>query len=139
MKQGSVSSTDQGGGKRAASPAIPLAAPILVRLTPNRRCRRVLDLEPMVDSTGAVRRTQPLRDDVLAAEGAGMFEEDCASTVVVLVEGDTLMGAAQKPRQGRLALLDGHAPQVPAIMFDEVERAEHGGMVVTPVAQKVER
>src|SRR6476660_7349668 len=72
-----------------------LAAPILLRLTSNRRCRRVLDLEPMVDPAGAVRRTEPLRDDALAAERAGMFEEDCASTVVVLIEGDTLMGAVQ--------------------------------------------
>src|SRR5205823_6059079 len=57
----------------------------------------------------------------------------------MLVEGDTLVGAVQKLCQGSLTLLDPDAPQVLAIMLEEVERAEDGGLVMTPVAQKVER
>ena len=57
-----------------------------------------------------------------------MLVDGRASTVVVLIEGDALIGAAQKLRQSRF---DRPAAQVPAIMLEKVERAEHGGMVVT--------
>ena len=50
-----------------------LAAPIFLRLAPHRRRRRILDLEPVIDAAGAVGRTEALRDDPLAAEGAGVL------------------------------------------------------------------
>jgi hypothetical protein len=40
------------------------------------------------------------------------------------------MGMTQKLRQDALALLDRRAPQVLAVEFEEVERAEHSGSVV---------
>jgi hypothetical protein len=53
------------------------------------------------------------------------------SARVVLVEGDALMGMTEKFRQDALALLDRRAPQVLAVEFEEVERAEHGGGIMT--------
>ena len=41
------------------------------------------------------------------------------------------MRVAQKLRQGTFALLDRRAPQVLAVEFQEVERAEHGGGIMT--------
>ena len=44
----------------------------------------------------------------------------------------------QKLRQDALALLYRRAPQVLAIEFEEVERAEHGGCIVTVSLDQVE-
>ena len=65
--------------------------------------------------------------------------EDCFAVAgMVLVERDTFMGVTQKLRQYPLALLDRHAPQVPAVEFEQVERAEHGGGIMTISADQVE-
>src|SRR5215472_18197213 len=69
-------------------PARPsLFAPVLLRVALHRRCRRVLDLEPVIDPAGAVRRAEPLRHDAFAAERAGMLEDDSAVAVIVPIEG----------------------------------------------------
>jgi hypothetical protein len=49
----------------------------------------------------------------------------------MLVEGDALVGMIEKLRQDALALLDRRAPEVFAVEFEEVERAEHGGGIMT--------
>jgi hypothetical protein len=52
IKQASISSPVQGGGKRrepGTSATAPHGAPIFFRLSSHRRRGRVLDLEPMVD------------------------------------------------------------------------------------------
>ena len=72
----------------------------------------------MVDPAGAVRRPTALRHDALAAERAGVFEEERAGAVVVLIEGDGLIGLAQKLCQGGLAFLDRLTPQIAAVEFD---------------------
>ena len=77
----------------------------------------------MVDTAGAVGRTEPLRDDALAAERAGVLEDYSAVAGVVLVEGDTFMRMAQKLRQRVFALLDRCTPQVRAVQFEQVEGA----------------
>jgi hypothetical protein len=68
-----------GAREVAASVAIALeawiAAPILLGLASYRWRRRVLNLEPVVDAAGPVWRTEPLRDDPLAAERAGVLED----------------------------------------------------------------
>ena len=61
-----------------------------------------------------------------------------APSPVWLVEGDALAGMIEKRRQDALALLDWRAPQVLAIEFEEVERAEHGGGIMTVPADQVE-
>ena len=48
------------------------------------------------------------------------------------------MRLLQKFREQFLAFLDWTATQIPGINFDQVERAEHSRMVVTPVAQQAE-
>jgi hypothetical protein len=48
------------------------------------------------------------------------------------------MGMTEKLRQDALALLDWRAPQVLAVEFEEVERAEHGGGIMTVSADQVE-
>jgi hypothetical protein len=63
--------------------------------------------------------------------GAGVLEDDRSVARAVLVEGDALMGMTEKFRQDALALLDRRAPQVLAVEFEEVERAEHGGGIMT--------
>ena len=48
------------------------------------------------------------------------------------------MGLTEKFRQDALSLLDRRAPQVLAAEFEEVERAEHGGGIMTVPADHVE-
>ena len=56
----------------------------------------------------------------------------------MLVEGDALVGMTEKFRQDALALPDRRAPQVLAIEFEQVEREQHGGGIVTVPADQVE-
>jgi hypothetical protein len=48
------------------------------------------------------------------------------------------MGVIQKFRPDALALRDWRAQQVFAVEFEEVERAEHGGGIMTVSADQVE-
>src|SRR4029078_9573347 len=98
----------------AWSPAISPCTPILFRLAPHCWRRRVINLEPVVDSSGAVRRTAPLRHDALTAERAVVLVDGRPGAVLVLIEGDALNGEAQK-------------------------RAEQDGMIVPSVTKEVER
>ena len=69
------------------------SAPILFRLAPDRWRLRVLELEPVRRTAGAIARAQPLGDDALAAELAGVLENRQPAIVrQVLVQ----------PRPGRL-------------------------------------
>ena len=50
----------------------------LLGLTRDRRRRRILDLQPAVGATGAIRGSQPLRHDALTAERASLTVDDRA-------------------------------------------------------------
>ena len=50
--------------------------PLFFRLAPHCRCRRILDLEPLPGSAGAVERAEPLRHDARAAQFARDAETD---------------------------------------------------------------
>jgi hypothetical protein len=67
-----------------------------------------------------------------------VLEENCPVARVVLVEGNALVWMTEKLCQELLALFERRAPQVLAIEFEQVERAEHGGGVVTVPADQVE-
>jgi hypothetical protein len=67
-----------------------------------------------------------------------VLEDDRSVARVVLVEGDAFMGMPQKHRQDALPLFDRRTPQVFAIEFEEVERAEHGCGIVTVSADQDE-
>ena len=47
-------------------------APLPFRLAFHRRCRRVLELDPLLGAPGAVARAEPLRDDTLMPHLAGV-------------------------------------------------------------------
>ena len=93
----------------------------------------------MVDAAGAI--AEPLRDDAFAAESAGVLEDGRAVAVEMLVEGDTVAGVAEQIGEHGLAALDRLPAKVLAVEFDQIEGAEHGGMVVMPIAErsKIER
>ena len=137
-----VSSTVQGGrsGAKLASGPLsarpPLTAPIFFRLTLHCRRRRVLDLEPVVDASRPIVRTEPLRHDAFAAERTGVLEDDPAVDLEMLVEGDA--DAAQKFGEHCLAVFERLPPEVRAVRFDQVESAQDGRVVAKPVAEDVE-
>ena len=53
----------------------------------------------MVEAATAIGQSEPFRHNALAAQGAGVPEDDLADAVEVLVEGDTVAGVAEKDRQ----------------------------------------
>jgi hypothetical protein len=60
-----------------------------------------------------------------------------AIALVMDIEDNAVGLLAQQFSQGALALLERRPAQVLAVKFDQVERAEHGGVVVLPVANQV--
>jgi hypothetical protein len=72
----------------------PTSTPVFFRLALHRR-RRLLDLDPVLRSAGAVCRAEALRHNALAAEPAGLLIDDLAVADVAVVEGDTRMRTAQ--------------------------------------------
>ena len=53
-----------------------LVPPVLLGFARHRRCRRVLDIEPMLRPAGTVRGADALGHDALAAELAGLLIND---------------------------------------------------------------
>ena len=92
----------------------------------------------MVDAAGAVLRAEPLRDDALAAERAGVLEDDRAVALEMLIERDAVAGVSEQIGERGLAALDRLPPEVLAVEFDQIESAEHGGVVVLPIADQIE-
>src|SRR5215469_9823912 len=70
---------------RSGTPRPSLTAPLLFDLTLHCRRRRVLDLEPMVDAAGAIRRAESLRHDALATERTGVLKDNRAIPLIVPV------------------------------------------------------
>ena len=73
-----------GGFGRSSCPA-----PIFFGLTPHRRRCRILDLEPVIDPSRAVRRAEPLRDDAFATKRAGVLVDAGAVADEVLPSWDS--------------------------------------------------
>ena len=92
----------------------------------------------MINPAGAIWCPQPLRNDALAAHGAGLLEDNRAVACEVLIERDTVSGAAEEFSERGLALFEWLPTKVIAIQFDQVEGTEHGGIVKLPVAQQLE-
>jgi hypothetical protein len=90
--------------------------PILLRLALNGRRRRVLELEPVRRTAGAVARPQPLRDDAFHAHLAGVCKHQRAVGLLkVFIQTNARPAPAEDARQGRLANLDWFAPHVGAV------------------------
>ena len=67
-----------------------------------------------------------------------MPEDDFAVAVEMLVEGDTVAGVAEKGRQRVLSILKPCPAKVLAVEFDQIEGAQHGGVVAKPIPESVE-
>ena len=67
-----------------------------------------------------------------------MPEDDLAVAVEVLVEGDTLAGVAEKGRQRVLSILKSGPAKVFTVESDQIEGAQHGGVVAKPIPERVE-
>src|SRR5262249_5984313 len=105
-------------------PARPsLGSPILFGLAFYRWRGRVLDLEPVIDAAGAIMRSEPLRDDALAAERARMAEDARAVAVEVLIEGDAIANVSEEIGERCLAIFQRLPAKVLAVEFDEIESA----------------
>ncbi len=71
-----------------------LAPPILLGLARHSRGIPVLDFEPVGHAAGTIGGAEPLRHDAFAAEPAGVLEDYLAVALVVLIEDDPRMQAA---------------------------------------------
>ncbi len=69
--------------------------PLLLGFSFCGRRLRVLDLQPMIDTASAVRRSEPFGYDALAPKRAGVLVNDGAIALVMLVERGPGMSAAQ--------------------------------------------
>ena len=79
------------------------------------------DLEPGPATSGAVGGVTPLRDDALEAEAGGLGEEFRSAAAVMVAVFDRAASAGEQRRQGGLALLLRHAPQIVPVEMEEVE------------------
>jgi hypothetical protein len=112
--------------------------PLLFGLARDSGCLRVFDFYPIIGPARAIGRAEALRHDALAAKRASLAIDDCAIRSEVLVEHDARMFAAQQRLQGQFACFNWRAPQILAVEFEQVERAEHGGGVMAVPADQVE-
>ena len=67
-----------------------------------------------------------------------MPEDDLAVAVEMLVEGDTVVDAANEIAQRLFTILERHPTEVFAVEFDQIEGTEHGGVVAKPITESVE-
>jgi hypothetical protein len=56
----------------------------------------------------------------------------------MLIERDPVASVLEQIGEHRLAALDRLPPKVLAVEFDQIESAEHSGVVVLPIADQVE-
>ena len=92
----------------------------------------------MIDATGAIVRGKPFRDDTFAAERTSVLEDDGAVTGEMLIVGDAVLDATQQMGERRLATLQRLAAKVLTVQLDQIEGAQHGGMIVKAPAESVE-
>src|SRR6516225_2417394 len=83
-----------------------LVAPVLFRLAFYRWRFRILDLDPMRRAPRAIERAEPFWHDALAAELAGVLENDVAITFVMLIEHNAELRPAHQLGQFPLAVLN---------------------------------
>jgi hypothetical protein len=122
----------------ASSPARhALAVPILLRFAPHGGRPRVLDLEPMVDAAGPIRRAEAFRHDALTAELAGMMENKRAFRHRKLVKRDAGMLVVNRLLEPTLAIFNRLPAQVFTIELDTVERTERRARPVTMLRTKL--
>jgi hypothetical protein len=128
---------DPGAGSGAASPAVPFTAPILLRLGRTAGAAAFLILSQW--STRPERYGEPSRFDTMPSPPSAQtcLNNIAPGAVVVLVKADALVRMGQEPRQHPVALLDRQMPQVFAIHFEQVERAQRGGGIVPVSADKL--
>ena len=95
--RGTIVGAISGAGRSTGCSSFPaqqlrLIGPFFLGLARDSGRRWVLDFQPTNGSARAIRRAEALRHDALAAEGAGLLEDDRSIACVVLVEDDALTG-----------------------------------------------
>jgi hypothetical protein len=86
----------------------------------------------MRGAAGTVERAEPFRHDALAAESAGVLEDDGPIAGKVFIQGNALERLWQQAGEPCLAILDRQSALIFAVEFDQIEGAQHGIVVVTP-------
>ena len=76
--------------------------------------------QQVIDAAGPVWRTEPLRDDPLAAERVGVLEDDRPVGLEMLIERDPVASVSEQIREHGLAALDRLPPKVLAVEFDQI-------------------
>jgi hypothetical protein len=80
------------------------------------RALRILDLEPVPGRPRPIGRAQPLRHNALKTHTARV-PEDCSAVIIgVIAEHDAEPAPAQQPRQALLAVAQGQAAEVLAVV-----------------------
>src|SRR4029077_14475137 len=115
-----------------------LALPIFFVQPPHRRCRWVLDLQPVRRSACPIRRAKPLGHDSLAAERARVLVDNHTLAPEGLIKGDAVVRQAQQPGQPALALLDRLTPDVLAVHLEQIEGTENRAAVGGMAADEIE-
>ena len=116
-------------------PAFSLCTPIFLGFALHRRCRRVFQFQPVIDPTGTIWRSEPFRHDALTAKRAGMLKDCRAVSREMLVKGDAVAGVTDKLSETALAVFEGLLAKIETIELDQVESAEHGCVIMVPVAE----
>jgi hypothetical protein len=94
------------------------AIPIFLFKPPYRGRSRVLDLEPVRRSAGAVRRAEPLGHDALAAERSGVLVDRRAVAGEYLIECNAGVRHPQQSGEPPFAVLDRLAADVLAVHLE---------------------
>jgi hypothetical protein len=116
----------------------PGVSPIFLQLALNGRRRRIFDLKPIVNAAGAIGRAEAFGDDTLASQGAGVLKDDGAVAIEMFVEGNAVIRFAEKVCQRALTIFQPRATEVLTIKLDQIEGAEHGGVIVLTITQSIE-
>src|SRR5712691_6310198 len=114
-----MSAASMGGRRLLLAPSV--LASSLLGLPPHRSACRVLAFDPTVGVAGHVARTLALGDDAFKSKLAGILEDNRAILLSVLVELDSLLGAANDPRQHSLPFLQGVSAHIVPVKLDQVE------------------
>src|SRR6516162_5730758 len=98
-----------------------------------------LHFEPIGRAPGTVSGVLALRDDAFEAKLAGMGEDGRAVAFHVFVEPDAGAGLGHDRRERGLADLKRIAPQVIAVLLDEIEGVQERAIIMAAVANEIER
>src|SRR5215831_4503346 len=114
-------------------------APVFFRLSLHGRCIQVLHFEPIGRAAGTVGRVLALRDNAFESHLAGVPKYGLAVAFHVFIEADAGAGLGHDRCERGLANLKRIAPQVIAVLLDQVEGVKEYALVSALVTDEIER